>query len=658
MQLWNDTEDDRERHRLERESFSRFDQQGRKLAAAFGDINGWEITSDSFTPDSIGFEDGYWNFDAYWRSHGWMDDPLYFKEKRTGRCIAIVGQPYARSVDSHLPELNALTERHGLCWHVPPNPTASIRQPGQTLFIIVTSPDTKVNWLPEQMSIKSEPYMNAAELGGLPPGPAKFHFDNFEKYARAESERRAKQVAEKRTNSAGEISDTNSKSPPTEGLLITDFVAYMPGHSYIYIPTREHWPGSSVNARLGPHAELDKDGKIKLDSEGAPVLLKANTWLDQNRPVEQMTWAPGEPLTICDRLISDGGWFEQPRVTVFNLYRPPTLKMGNAKKAGPWLDHVHTTYPDDADAIITRLAFKVQRPGEKINHGFLLGGPQGIGKDTILEPVKYAVGAWNFKEVSPREMLAQWTDFGKSVILRINELRDLGDSTRFEFYERMKPYHASPPDVLRINEKHIRAYYVNNCCFVVATTNYKDSVYLPADDRRNYVVWSYSKKEDFNDNYWNEMWSWYYSGGFGHVAAYLATLDVSAFDPKALPPKTPIFYEIVNLNRAPEDAELADVIETLGNPQALTLEMMAEKVSANGARGSFFEYLTDRKNGRSIAYRLNERCYVSVDNPSRADGLWRINGKRQTAYAREELCIRDRHTAIHELTKSYGAAGG
>jgi hypothetical protein len=147
------------------------------------------------------------------------------------------------------------------------------------------------------------------------------------------------------TNSTSEISDTNSA-----GLLITDFVAYMPGHSYIYIPTREHWPGSSVNARLEPHGVLDENGKIKLDSEGEPVLLKATTWLDQNRPVEQMTWAPGEPLTICDRLISDGGWFEQPRVTVFNLYRPPTLKMGNAKKAGPWLDHVHKIYPDDADA--------------------------------------------------------------------------------------------------------------------------------------------------------------------------------------------------------------------------------------------------------------------------------------------------------------------
>jgi hypothetical protein len=38
---------------------------------------------------------------------------------------------------------------------------------------------------------------------------------------------------------------------------------------------------------------------------------------------------------------------------------------------------------------------------EKINHALILGGNQGVGKDTLLEPVKRAVGAWNFLEVSP-----------------------------------------------------------------------------------------------------------------------------------------------------------------------------------------------------------------------------------------------------------------
>src|SRR4051812_1522880 len=59
-------------------------------------------------------------------------------------------------------------------------------------------------------------------------------------------------------------------------IQLDDFVAYMPLHNYIYIPTREVWPGTSVNARIAP---IDKS-------------TQASAWLDANRPVEQMTWAP------------------------------------------------------------------------------------------------------------------------------------------------------------------------------------------------------------------------------------------------------------------------------------------------------------------------------------------------------------------------------
>src|SRR5262249_34912268 len=84
--------------------------------------------------------------------------------------------------------------------------------------------------------------------------------------------------------------------------------------------------------------------------------------------------------------------------------------------------------------------------------------------------------------------------------------------------------------------------------------------------RRHYVAWSPLTKNDFPHDYWDELWGWYRNGGFEHVAAYLAELDLSDFDPKAPPPKTAAFWEIVSMNRAPEDDELSDVIEKLGNP--------------------------------------------------------------------------------------------
>jgi Family of unknown function (DUF5906) len=280
--------------------------------------------------------------------------------------------------------------------------------------------------------------------------------------------------------------------------------------------------------------------------------------------VEQMTWCPGLPMLIANRLVVLGGWIERPDVTSFNLYRAPRLDLDDAARAGPWLDHIRAVYnADDANHIVRWLAHRVQLPAEKINHALVLGGAQGIGKDTLLEPIKHAVGPWNFQEVSPTHLLGRFNGFVKAVILRVSEARDLGDVDRFSFYDHTKIYTAAPPDVLRVDEKHLREHYIFNCLGFIVTTNHKtDGIYLPADDRRHYVAWSQRTKDDFTPDYWNRLWGWYLTGGFGHVAAYLTEFDLADFDAKAPPPKTSAFWDIVAANNAPEDAELADVLDT------------------------------------------------------------------------------------------------
>jgi hypothetical protein len=435
--------------------------------------------------------------------------------------------------------------------------------------------------------------------------------------------------------------------PDTEGrgLSIDDFVAYMPTHAYIFTPCREFWVGTSVNSRLPRMPVLNKRGQPRRDAKGKLLTLAPTKWLDQNRPVEQMTWCPGLSMLIPNRLVIAGGWIERRDVTCFNLYRPPRLVLGDAGEVGPWLAHIHAIFPDDAGHIVHWLAQRVQMPADKINHGLVLGGAQGIGKDSLLEPIKHAVGPWNFHEVSPTHLLGQFNSFARSVILRVNEARDLGDVNRFSFYDHTKIYTAAPPDVLRVNEKNLREYYIFNCLGFLVTTNHKtDGLFLPADDRRHYVAWSHRTKEEFTPAYWDELWAWYRNGGLEHVAAYLSELDLSGFDAKAPPPKTPAFWDIVAANTAPEDAELADVLEALGNPQAVTLEQLIDK-----ATGAIAEWLLDRRNRRSIPHRL-ERCgYVSVRNPNTDDGRWKLKGKNQVAYAKTNLSLREQFLAVDKL---------
>ena len=142
------------------------------------------------------------------------------------------------------------------------------------------------------------------------------------------------------------------------GVTFDDFYAHMAAHKYIYIPTREPWPGASVNARLPPV-------QVGVDEKGKPIMISAATWLDQNRPVEQITWAPGLPIVIANRLICEGGWIERNDVSCLNLYRPSLLKPGNPAEAGPWIAHVEKIYPEHAAHIICWFAQRVQRPARK-----------------------------------------------------------------------------------------------------------------------------------------------------------------------------------------------------------------------------------------------------------------------------------------------------
>ncbi len=425
------------------------------------------------------------------------------------------------------------------------------------------------------------------------------------------------------------------------GVARSDFHAYLPMHKYIYAPTREMWPAESVNGKLPRVAITGEDGKAKE--------IKPAAWLDQNQSVEQMTWAPGAPMLIRDRLVSDGGWIEHEGVTTFNLYRPPVIGRGDPQDVAPWLDHLRKIYPDEAEHIIKWLAFKVQNPGVKINHALVLGGSQGIGKDTLVEPVKHAVGPWNFSELAPREMLGRFNGFVKSVILRVNEARDLGDADRFEFYDHMKSLIAAPPDVLRCDEKHLREHAVFNVCGVILTTNHKTTgIYLPPDDRRHFVAWSHFEKEAFEESYWLRLWSWYENGGFENVAAYLATYDLAGFDPKAPPPKTPAFWEIVDSNRAPEEAELADVIDAMMNPPAFSTAKLLTKAQAFPIHA----WLIERKNHRAYPHKLGTCGYSPVRNPDVTHGLWTIGGKRQAIYAKTNMSVRDRIEAAREIVEA------
>lgn len=434
--------------------------------------------------------------------------------------------------------------------------------------------------------------------------------------------------------------DANDAQREATARRIEDFYCYMPRGSFLYVPTRDLWPGASVDSAVKDWPD---------DPEKPGMKMRPSAWLPKMRPIHQMTWAPDEPQVIEDRVIDTGGWTAHKGERVFNLYRPPVVPPGDTADVAPWLEHIQAIYPTEWLHIVTWFAHRVQRPGEKLNHALVLGGAQGIGKDSILEPLKLGVGAWNCQEISPGQMLGRFNGWAKSVIVRVSEARDLGDTDRFAFYDHAKTYIAAPPDVIRVDEKNLREHYVVNVMGVIITTNHKtDGIYLPEDDRRHYVAWSDATKEDFSEDYWRRLWSWYGRGGLANVVAYLRNLDLSGFDPKAPPPKTAAFWAIVAAGQAPEDSELRDVLDYLKHPVALTLEMLVSAAPALGMN-ELADELADRKNRRCTPHKLERAGYVPVRNPDANDGLFKVSGKRQVVYGRKSATTAEHVRAARNL---------
>jgi Family of unknown function (DUF5906) len=426
-------------------------------------------------------------------------------------------------------------------------------------------------------------------------------------------------------------------------LSLDDLCSYAPSRACIYLPCKTMWPNASVDDRIDPQPALDANGNPLRNSKGKVVMISASEWLAKHRSIEALTWDPGKPEFIHDCVVVDGGYIDKLGATTLNCYRPPPeIELGDAAQATRWVEHWHALYPDDAEHIIAWLACRVQRPGEKINHALVLGGAPKIGKDTLLEAVVRIVGEWNFQNIKLNHLVSKNNAYFKALIVRLSEARDVSDHgnvvDRYRLNDHTKDMLATPPNTLRINEKYINEYYILNRVGIIVTTNYRDALILPPDDRRHYVAFSERRSEEYPKEFWNEFWSWCETGGFKHVAALLYQHDLSNFNPKAEPPKTPAFRYMVIAGRGVAYGELADAIDALGNPPALTIDELS-------AVAPSLEWLRDPTKRKSVSYRITDCGYVMAENPDAKDGLWKINGRRQAIYIHTDTPPDQRITA-------------
>lgn len=415
----------------------------------------------------------------------------------------------------------------------------------------------------------------------------------------------------------------NGWAPQAGEVPLGNFVYYGPGNNYIYRPTGAFWVAAAVDAAV---SQVNENGK----------LVKASEWLKLNQLATSMT---SDPAVDEDYLKGydnrNGEIVAIPGAAMYNAYRKPTIELGDARLAKPFLRHVERIFnkPGDADQFLNYMAHRVQKPWEKPRFALLIAGGQGVGKDTAIEFCCPAIGVWNVANIDPAAFDQSFNEYAAATLVRISEAANLHEMSKWAFNERTKVLIAGSPDVCAINPKYGQKFTVRMHCGVIITTNHLASgIYIPPDDRRYDVMECATMAEmglsedRTRREYFADIWEWFLAnGGASHVAAYLHQRDIAGWSASNGQRKTAAHGTVIAAGMS-GDSWLDDILDALGHPEGVRADWITTKAAELGEK--------DADVKRKLSNSIGRLGYTIFKNPATKDGRWKISGKNVTVYVK------------------------
>jgi hypothetical protein len=239
---------------------------------------------------------------------------------------------------------------------------------------------------------------------------------------------------------------------------------------------------------------------------------------------DSMIYMPGKPRV-----------FEWRGTQVINLWKEQVTIIPEEGDCTPWLKHCKWLIPNKADRehLYNWLAFMVQHQDKKINHALLIGGPQRIGKDTLLDPVKRYLGNYNVNEPSAEELKEQYTDYLHHTKLVV--FQECQNFDKLNVENKLKPMLAAPPDTLRVRLFGVGFYKTPNLVQCIFMSNHRNALKISKGDGRYFTIWCDVQPKP--TKYYVELYDWLEKQqGHEIVMDWLLTRDVIEFNPAMLPP--------------------------------------------------------------------------------------------------------------------------
>lgn len=333
-------------------------------------------------------------------------------------------------------------------------------------------------------------------------------------------------------------------------------IAYLVAQ-YAYVAEQGAYLNRKTRALISRESLVEAESwRVPIDGEKA---INLSSLLRTERRIERVDtigYAPGEADVYA----------RGPRriANQFRAWAPEPLTPIDAESdlICEFLGHLT---PDDEGEVFRRwiwhaMAWLLQRPGARLPVAALLAGSQGCGKSTLFEEVpRLLFGPHNVASVTAGELDSQFNDWlGSARILTMPELRmgSARDSRRVA--DALKPIITS--QTARIHPKGAKGYEQENVVSIFATSNHGDAVHLEDDDRR-WVVYE-SPAERIPDELAGRLYAFLKGPrASGVLRTIFTAVDVSKFNPHALPPLSRAKQLMVDASRSPMEAALVGRFE-------------------------------------------------------------------------------------------------
>ncbi len=237
--------------------------------------------------------------------------------------------------------------------------------------------------------------------------------------------------------------------------------------------------------------------------------------------------------------------------------------------ASPFINHVRKLLPvgDDADMLLSYMAYCVQNPGKKVQWWPVIQGCPGNGKSMLLSIIRYCLGEEHYHEPDTAKMVRNGIDFNAWVVgCLFVGMEEVYASNRREFLEGFKRYVTNYS--LTIRPMYGAEYTGDNRANGMVLTNHRDGVPIDDVERRYAPMFTAQQsradmiRDGMGGSYFPDLWTWLRADGYAIVNHFLKTHAVNnEWVLSAVAPVTSSTREAVSASLGRAEQEIMESIE-------------------------------------------------------------------------------------------------